>query len=324
MQQSRRDGRRYVRWLFYGVVLALMLSAGAFVLALLAYLQQTPSCACVNGTQGPVGPAGADGADGVNASVTVTISDASNGTNVTEVVVYNNSVLQVYINITENATLVNTPGPPGPQGQPGANGSCTAPCVNGTTGPQGQPGANGTCTAPCVNGTIGPQGTAGANGTCAAPCVNGTNGANGVIGGAEFIRTTQSPNDSVPPGTAFTIDTSVYNSAPASIVASAGAGGTVFTLAAPGVYALDYEVSLTAAGSIALYKGATAGSLVIDNNSIAGSTTATSWIHGRSVQNVTAGTQVFALSSVVGTAAVTTAGTAAGFYVVRLTILQLI
>ncbi len=59
---------------------------------------------------------------------------------------------------------------------PGANGTCTAPCVNGTQGP---PGANGTCTAPCVNGTQGPPG---ANGTCTAPCVNGTQGPQGPPG----------------------------------------------------------------------------------------------------------------------------------------------
>ena len=155
----------------------------------------------------------------------------------------------------------------------------------------------------------------GDNGTC-------TNTTCSSMGVAEFIYTTQSPNDSVPPGTAFTISTVVFNNIATSVVPSAGAGGTVFTLS-PGLYVLDYELSLGSAGSIALYKGATAGSLVIDTNTIAGSTTATSWIHGRAVENV-ATTTVFALSSVVGTAAVVTAGTATGEYVVRLTVLQLL
>jgi hypothetical protein len=50
-------------------------------------------------------------------------------------------------------------------------------------------------------------------------------------GAAQFVRTIQSPNNSVPAGTAFTIDTQVSNSVPTAIVASAGNGGTVYTLA---------------------------------------------------------------------------------------------
>ena len=80
-------------------------------------------------------------------------------------------------------------------------------------------------------------------------------------------------------------------------------------------------MSLTSAGSVAIYKGPAAGSLAVDNDTIAGSTTATTWIHGRSVEEVST-TLVVAISSVVGTAAVTTAGTAAGFYMVRITFLK--
>jgi hypothetical protein len=141
-----------------------------------------------------------------------------------------------------------------------------------------------------------------------------------VIGYAEYIHTTQSPNDSVPPGTAFTIDTQVYNSIPALIVATPGSGGTVFILS-PGVYVLDYETSLTAAGSLAIYSGPAANALTIDTYTISGSTTGTTWIHGRAVEEVLA-TQFFAVSSVVGSANVTTAGTATP-YMIRLTILKI-
>lgn len=135
---------------------------------------------------------------------------------------------------------------------------------------------------------------------------------------AEYIRLIQTPNDSRPPGTAFLIDTEVLNTMPGNVTASAGAGGTVFTLTA-GTYSFDYETSLTASGSIALYTGPTSGSLAIDNNTISGSTTGTTWIHGRAYV-VVATTLVVAVSSVVGVAAVTTSGSAAGFYTIRVTI----
>ena len=141
-------------------------------------------------------------------------------------------------------------------------------------------------------------------------------------GAAQFVRSIQAPNNSVPPGTAFTIDTQVINSVPAAIVASAGSGGTVYTLST-GVYVLDYEMSLGSAGSVGLYTGPTAGTLALDTNSIAGSSTATTWIHGRAMVVVGASPVVVAVSSVVGTASVVTAGTAAGSFLIRLTVLKI-
>jgi hypothetical protein len=141
------------------------------------------------------------------------------------------------------------------------------------------------------------------------------------IGAAQFIRNVQSPNNSVPPGTAFTIDTQVFNNIPGAIAASSGSGGTVFTLTA-GLYVLDYEMSLASAGSVGLYTGSTASSLALDTTTIAGSSTATTWIHGRALLPV-ASTTVFAVSSVVGTASVVNTGTAFGNYLIRLTILKL-
>ena len=141
-------------------------------------------------------------------------------------------------------------------------------------------------------------------------------------GAAQFVRSIQAPNNSVPPGTAFTIDTQVINSVPAAIVASAGSGGTVYTLST-GVYVLDYEMSLGSAGSVGLYTGPTAGTLALDTNSIAGSSTATTWIHGRAMVVVGGAPVVVAVSSVVGTASVVTAGTAAGSFLIRLTVLKI-
>jgi hypothetical protein len=126
---------------------------------------------------------------------------------------------------------------------------------------------------------------------------------------------------SVAPGTAFTIDTQVFNTVPASIVASAGAGGTVWTLST-GLYVFDYEMSLSSAGSVAIYVGPNAGSLAIDTNTVAGSSTATTWIHGRALVEVPGVSLVAAISSVVGSAVVVPAGTAPQI-MIRLTILKL-
>ena len=139
------------------------------------------------------------------------------------------------------------------------------------------------------------------------------------LGVAEFIRTIQSPNNSVAPGTAFTIDTQVFNTIASSVTASAGAGGTVYTLTA-GTYLFDYEMSLESAGSIGIYTGATAASLVLDATTAAGSTTAATWIHGKAVVQV-ATTLVAAISPVIGTAVVATAGSAAQF-MIRLVIVK--
>lgn len=201
------------------------------------------------------------------------------------------------------STLAGLVGPAGATGATGATGPSGGP-----TGPTGATGATGAS----ITGATGATGSTGAT---------GATGSAGSFGAAEFIRTIQAPNNSVPPGTAFTIDTQVFNSAPSAIVASAGAGGTVYTLTA-GTYIIDYEMSLTAAGSVGIYIGPNSGSLALDTNTVAGSTTGTTWIHGRAIEVVST-TSVFAISSVVGTAAVTTAGSDAGSFMIRLSILKI-
>ena len=198
---------------------------------------------------------------------------------------------------------------------------CQFFCAIGATGPIGATGGKGATGPPgSATGSIGPTGVTGLTGPT-GPCCTGATGGAATIGGAQFVRQIQSPNNSVPPGTAFTIDTQVFNNIPVNIISSSGAGGTVYTLTA-GVYVLDYEMSLEAAGSVAIYTGPNSGALAIDTNSITGSTTGTTWIHGRSFVQVST-TLVVAISSVVGTAAVVTAGTAAGFFTIRLTFLKI-
>jgi len=209
-------------------------------------------------------------------------------------------------------------------GKTGATGFTGPIGATGFTGPFGATGFTGPFGTTGFTGPIGATGFTGVEGPTGATGYTGPNGPTGtssIVGYAEYIRTAQTPNNSIPPGTAFTIDTEVYNSVPSFIVASAGAGGTVFTLS-QGTYVIDYETSLESAGSLAIYSGPNSASLSIDTNTISGSTTATTWIHGRLIENVLT-TLVVAISSVVGTANVTTSGTASVF-MIRLTILKIV
>jgi hypothetical protein len=212
-------------------------------------------------------------------------------------------------------------GSTGPTGAIGSIGSTGPTGVFGSTGPTGVFGSTGPTGAIGSTGPTGAFGPTGPTGATGSTGVSGVTGASGVVGYAEFIHITQTPNNSISPGTAFTIEIEVFNSVPSSIVASPGAGGTVFTLSS-GTYIIDYETTLSSAGTLAIYTGPNSGSLSVDTNTISGSTTATTWIHGRAIQVVST-SLVIAISSVVGTADVTTAGTATPF-MIRLTILKLV
>ena len=236
---------------------------------------------------------------------------------------------------TGNTGLTGSPGATGPAGPQGIPGDIGPTGATGAAGPQGVPGdagltgATGAAGPQGVPGDAGPAGATGAAGPQGVPGdagpigLTGATGASGVVGAAEFIRTVESPNNSVPPGTAFTIDMEVFNSTSGGVTAITPVnGGTVFQLLT-GTYVIDYEMSLGAAGSVALYTGADSGLMTQDTNTVSGSTTATTWIHGRSLQVVTSEPFFIEVSSVIGTAAVVTAGTAAGSYMIRLTILKI-
>lgn len=217
----------------------------------------------------------------------------------------------------------------GAQGFQGAQGGLGAQGSQGAQGRQGSQGSQGFQGGLGAQGTQGSQGNQGFQGAQGGLGAQGTAGVAGVTA-AEFVQfTPQAPNDSVAPytggaPTAFQFNTSVFNDIiglTSALIPGPGQG-TAFTFAAAGRYVLDYEMSLGSAGSVAIYTGATAGTLAIDNNSVAGSTTATTWIHGRSVVTVGVTPVVAAISPVVGTNAVVTAGTATGIYMVRLTIVK--
>jgi len=205
-------------------------------------------------------------------------------------------------------------GPTGETGQIGPTGETGQIGPTGETGQIGPTGETGQIGPTGETGQIGPTGETGQIGS------TGPTGENLIVGYAEYIHTIQSPNDSVSPGNAFTIDIEVYNSVPSFIIASPGANGTVFTLS-KGVYIIDYETSLTSSSSIAIYSGETIGLLSIDPNTISGSSTGTTWIHGRSIISVLT-SLVIAISPVIGTAAVATTGSG-DIYMIRLTIVKI-
>ena len=118
----------------------------------------------------------------------------------------------------------------------------------------------------------------------------------GIFGYAEYLYTAKFPDSRIPPGTAFRIAAEISNSVPDFIVASSGAGGTVFTLG-PGAYIVDCEMSLPSATSIAIYSGPDSTSLSMYANTISGSSTRTAWIHGRGIEHVST-PMVIAISSI--------------------------
>lgn len=178
-------------------------------------------------------------------------------------------------------------------------------------------------------GSTGATGAFGTTGTTGAAGATGATGATGAssVGAAVFVDTTND-NTTVASGSPFTISTLGLNNIPGSVTASPAAGstrptGTAFTLAT-GTYVLDYEMSLDVPGSIGVYTATTlAGPYTLVPNTQAGSSMATTWIHGRAFVQITDPTQIFAISSVGSTPSVVTAGTATGVFMIRLTILKI-
>lgn len=145
----------------------------------------------------------------------------------------------------------------------------------------------------------------------------------GTLGGASYSYLIQSPNDSVAPGVSFTVSTEVYNGIPSAIVMSAANGGTVWTLAT-GTYVIDYEMSMSSTGPVAIFTGPSSGALARDDNTISGSTTATTWVHGRAFETVTAGVNnVVSICATVSTATVVLSGTASPHYNIRVSFLKI-
>ncbi len=145
----------------------------------------------------------------------------------------------------------------------------------------------------------------------------------GTVGYAEYVQhSAQAP---IAPGTAIEFLTNnpagVFNTLGITTTTGPGAIGTEFLLPI-GTYMIDFETSADAAWSLAIYKSLVTQLEAIDTNTIAGASTATTWIHGRAIINAVAPTY-FIISPVTGTQSIPTAGTAAGEFIARLTILKI-
>jgi hypothetical protein len=140
---------------------------------------------------------------------------------------------------------------------------------------------------------------------------------------AEYVQTTQGTNVSVAAGAAisYLVDnpTGLVNTI--GITTAVGpTQGTAFMLPV-GTFIIDWENSNAAAASTAVYQGSTNLLMSILGNSTAGSTTVTSWIHGRHTVISTVGNQWVMISPAVGTLVIPAAGNSS-LFVARVGFLQ--
>lgn len=232
--------------------------------------------------------------------------------------------------------IVGPTGPAGATGIPGATGP-----PNGPAGPQGATGATGPAGAAGIQGLVGPAGPVGATGATGPAGAEGATGATGPAGTpgvtgslslkyAEFVQNTQGTNNSVAPGKAFEFltdnPTGIVNTIPVGFTATTAptSQGTVFILPI-GVYMIDYETSMSSVGPIALASGpGTGGPFTAILTSKSGSTTATTWVHGRYIIDTSVDGQFIILTgtdSVTAAVAPTPAG--GSVFLVRITFLKL-
>jgi hypothetical protein len=147
--------------------------------------------------------------------------------------------------------------------------------------------------------------------------------------GAQFVQTVQGANISVASGLAFDLvtgslyPTGTFNTAGITF-GGAPTQGTYFHLP-PGNWMIDFETSMSSVGPIAMSTGtASTGPYTPYIASKAGSTTATTWVHGRTIysaaQVATAPFVIFGPTDSVAAAVVTTGG--APQYIVRVTFQQ--
>ena len=173
-------------------------------------------------------------------------------------------------------------------------------------------------------------------------------GSNVAVGSraAEYTTVTLTVPTPVAPSnlTGYTASTPVVNQSGSGVtligtgnpVGAGGSGysgmtyGTVWSLD-PGTYTVDYETSLSGAADLVLYTGtafgpafAAGGVMTADTNSLAGSTTGTTWIHGRHTLVVPISLGVFyvMLGGTTGTPTPATAGSNVN-YVVRVNFLKI-
>jgi hypothetical protein len=151
---------------------------------------------------------------------------------------------------------------------------------------------------------------------------------NGKIGlVSEYVQSiTQVPNNSIAPGQPvnYLADAPLGIVNEIGIITSTGVPltptkGTVFQLPV-GKYLIDWENAISADWSLAVWQGATVASMAIRTESIAGSSIAQTWIHGRTFVNTVNGVFVM-VSPGFSTAAIPADGDSS-LYMARITFLQ--
>ena len=237
---------------------------------------------------------------------------------------------------TGSAGAVGNTGATGNTGSIGSTGSVGATGSYGSTGSVGNTGAIGVTGATGNTGTDGATGSIGATGSAGNTGAVGSTGATGNTGStgntgasastlfAEYVQKTAQA--AIAPGTAIEYLTDnpagVFDTIGITTSTGPGAVGTAFQLPV-GFYMVDFENSADAGWSLAIYQGSSSTVLTVDNNTIVGASTATTWIHGRAIVNATLANPWIMISPVSGTQSIPTAGTAAGEFIARLTILKI-
>jgi hypothetical protein len=214
--------------------------------------------------------------------------------------------------------IAGATGPTGNLGSTGSTGAAGPAGIAGATGPTGIAGATGPTG---IAGATGPAGIAGSTGSSGTAGATGATGAFATtLGVAEFVTSTE---QTAAPGTPFLISTQVYNTMPSVISPTAYSTGTIFVLSVTGYYMVDYEVSLDRAAAVILLSDTVFPPINTDPHTIAGSSTATTWIHGRALVFTTTIPYYFGVTSDIGTpATVIAGGNSHGSYMIRLTVLK--
>ena len=180
-----------------------------------------------------------------------------------------------------------------------------------------------------VASSYGVTGSTGATGTAGVAGATGPAGGGGNLPYAEYVQITQGTNSSIAPtaGILYTTDhpAGVFDTIGITLGTVPGGQGTSFLLPV-GTYAVDFESSGTSGSgaAFAIYKATTSGGLPagIDNNTVAGASASTTWIHGRAIVVAAVATYIM-ISPVVATVSIPTAGPASGLYIARLTLLKI-
>ena len=260
---------------------------------------------------GPAGPPGPTGPSNGSSSTGVTGPTGAPGT-ASLTGATGNTGSTGFTGPAGTASLTGATGNTGPTGPAGAAGSAG---ISGATGPTGNSGSTGS------SGAAGPAGIAGATGPAGIAGATGATGAFATtLGVAEFVTSTL---QTAAPGTPFLISTQVYNTMPSVISPTAYSTGTIFVLSVTGYYMVDYEVSLDRAAAVILLSDTVFPPINTDPHTIAGSSTATTWIHGRALVFTTTIPYYFGVTSDIGTpATVIAGGNSHGSYMIRLTVLK--